>query len=85
MRAGRIRAPGSGTEPVDDPGLAPSGSGSAEPGADTVAGNREGQEDGRTFVFGDAVSARSQPIDDKLDEIAHLSRAPHPGTYRPLS
>jgi hypothetical protein len=70
MSAGGIGAPGPGGDQFDDPALAPSSSGSAEPGANAVSRRRIRQKNRRALVFGDAVSACPQPIDDKLDEFA---------------
>jgi len=53
----------------------PSAPADTEPSPDAVAGCGKGQEDRLPFVFGDAVSARPQPLDLELDEIAHFSHS----------
>src|SRR6267143_3021500 len=75
MPAGWLVAPGRGGEAFDDPAFPPSAPADTEPSPDAVAGCDRGQEDPLPFVFGDAVSARPQPLDLELDEIADFSHS----------
>jgi hypothetical protein len=69
MTAAWSGAARAGGKPVDDeplPSAAPAG---PEPSADAVARHRKGQEDRLTPVLRNAVPARADPLDRKLDEL----------------
>jgi hypothetical protein len=68
MGTSGIGAPRPGSEPFYDPALASSASAGAEPRANAVTRHRKGQKDRLAFVFRDAVSLGTKPLDRKLDE-----------------
>ena len=68
MRARRNGASFPGVQPFGDAAFASSASAGAEPRTHAIARHGEGQKHRRAVIFGDAVTARPDPLYDKLDD-----------------
>ena len=68
MWARRIGTPTPRGQPLDDPPFASAASSGAETRPNAIARHREGQKDRFAVVVRDAVPARPDPRDRKLDD-----------------